>query len=136
MKGLVSDRVRQDGGRQAVEHETPPWLSPAARNDQPQTNHRQNEGRKKYRPARAVHVMARMVVARQKQTRQILIFQVAPNKLSKLGWDFLPRCARPDIRNLPEPLCQLAGMRPVKQNERHQRDAVCQPYRDYAKQTT
>src|SRR5437667_12862568 len=124
MKRLGSDRAWQDRNREPIDDKTPPRLTPAADNDECQTKHRQNEDRKKYRPARTLHVMARMVVARQKQSGQALIFQVA---LDKLVRSFRPRYARPDVGNLMEPLCYDARMRMIEQHEWHQREAVGQP---------
>jgi hypothetical protein len=79
--------------------------------------------------------MARVIVASHKQSGQALIFQITPDKFRSAVHDLLPRYAGPDVRNLPEPLCQDAGMRPIKHNERYQCDAVGQPCHDYAKET-
>ena len=133
MKRLGSDRAWQDGSREPKDAQNASQGSrPAADNDEPQTKHREDEGRKKHRSARALHVVARMVVACQKQSGQALIFQVTPDKLI---CSFLPRDARPDVGNLMKPLRYDAGMRTIEQNEGHQRESVGQPYLEDAEET-
>ena len=129
MKRLGCYRTWQDRNRKSINDEAPPRLTPeAAGNDWPQTDHSQNEGGKEYRAARALHVMARALIACQKQGCQTLVFQVA---LDKIICDVLPRSPRLDVGDLVEPLCYEARIRTIEQNEWHQREAIGQPYLEY-----